>query len=573
MNATETAAANPGSATEATTYFKVLSLVVLPFIVTYVFTSFGNKGYQHGQSAREPPRVPYWIPYVGNTIGFAFDTERFLSSILSKFGKVPLRIFVGAEPMYFIPHGQPIIELFKASRHLTTKSLGVMTVRDAFGLPECDMPIYVDEDSEFGHVDPLKRFDFVQHRDLHALLTGGPLNSMTAKFVEVYSDIIEKDTRLNEDDWTEVDDLYEWLKNNLLRAAITALCGDKFLEISPNFLEDFWLFDYHLPSLFKRMPRWLVPKSYAARDKCVESMLRYHEYGNQLFDFTDEDGVVKKDWTSEFGTRLMSARQKMFQSVGMTPRGGAALDLGLMWAVNANAIPAGMWILLDILLDKDLKDRVMAEMQPSFIDKSLSFEIDKLCSGPLINSIYLETLRLRVASPVGRTSIISNLKFGKWQLKKGVGMLSSSWVGGHDPDFWNTGHVQPGGVEEHPVESFWAERFLVYENDPASGPVRPTTSAEKPAKRTSEDDRKARSTIDGTQGYWYPYGGGTKMCPGRFFAKQELIAAVAVALRAFDIELVDPEAASKVRPNMDYFPFGTIPPKGKVAARIRRRKL
>jgi cytochrome P450 len=232
-----------------------------------------------------------------------------------------------------------------------------------------------------------------------------------------------------------------------------------------------------------------------------------------------------------------------------------------------------MWILLDILLDKDLKDRVMAEIRPSFIGKSLSFDIDKLCSGPLINSIYLETLRLRVASPVGRTPTIPNLKFGKWQFKQGVGMLSSSWVGGHDPDFWNTGHVQPDGIEEHPVESFWAERFLIYENDPASGPVRPTASAEKPTKRTSEDDHKARSTIDGTQGYWYPYGGGTKMCPGRFFAKQELMAGVAVALRAFDIELVDPEAASKVGPNMDYFPFGTIPPRGKVAARIRRRKL
>ncbi|QGI70699.1 hypothetical protein CEK26_003033 [Fusarium fujikuroi] len=517
MNTSETAAANPGTATETTTYFKVLSLVILPFIVTYVFTSFGNNGYQHGQSAREPPRVPYWIPYVGNTIGFAFDTERFLSSILSKFGKVPLRIFVGAEPMYFIPHGQPIIELFKASRHLTTKSLGVMMVRDAFGLPECDMPIYVDDDSKYGHVDPLKRFDFVHHRDLHALLTGGPLNSMTAKFVEVYSDMIEKDTSFSEGEWTEVDDLYEWLKNNLFRAAITALCGDKFLELSPTFIEDFWVFDYQLPDLFRRMPRWLVPKSYAARDKCLESMLRYHEYGNKLFDFTDEDGVIREEWTSEFGTKLMSARQKMFQSVGMTPRGGAALDLGLMWAVNANAIPAGMWILLDILLDKDLKDR--------------------------------------------------------WQFKQGVGMLSSSWVGGHDPDFWNTGHVKPGGTEEHPVESFWAERFLVYQNDPTSGPVRPTASADKPAKRSSGDDRKARSTLDGTLGYWYPYGGGTRMCPGRFFAKQELIAAAAVALRAFDIQLLDPEAASRVRPNMDYFPFGTIPPKGKVAVRMRRRKL
>ncbi|KAF4442461.1 7-alpha-hydroxycholest-4-en-3-one 12-alpha-hydroxylase [Fusarium austroafricanum] len=573
MNATVAAPANLGSATDAASYLMLLALFVLPFLVTYVITSRGNRGYQNGNGVREPPSVPYWIPYVGNTIGFAHDTERFLFSILSKFGQVPLSIFVGGEPMYFIPHGKPIIDLF-AARQVTTKSLGVMTVRDAFGLPEEDLAIYLADDSGFDakpapgweDVDPLKRFHFVQHCDMHTYLTGNALKTMSTKFTEVYTKNIEKDTMFREDEWTEIDDLWGWLRNNVLSAAIVAMCGEKFLELSPNFLEEFWTFDTHLPKLLKRMPRWLVPKSYAARDVYRETMIRWHEYGNQHLDFDDEE-VLKKDWTPEFGARLMSSRQKLFKNNGFSVRGGAALDSGLIWAFSGNSIPAAFWMLFDTLLDKNLTERVIAEMEPCFHERSLSFDADKLYEGPLINAIYLETLRLRVAAPIGRTSLIPNLKFGRWKLKQGVTMLSSSWVGGHDRDFWNVGHVQCDGSPEHPVETFWAERFLIYEDDPTSGPVRKNVS--KNVKRTSEDDRKARADVDGTQGYYYPYGGGKKMCPGRFFAKHELMDAVLIALRAYEIELVNIEAAKKIGPNMDYFPFGTIPPKGKVLVKVK----
>ncbi|KAL6916309.1 hypothetical protein FSST1_007804 [Fusarium sambucinum] len=563
-------------------YGMYILLFILPFIVTYVFTVIGNTGYRDGTVAREPPKVPYWIPFVGNTIGFAYDTERFLFSILRKFGKVPLRIFVGAEQMYFIPHGQTIVELFKSSRYLTTKTFGIMTVRDAFGLPQPDVDIYAGDDSGvdvkpapgWEHVEQTRRFHFVQHRQLNTFLSGSALNTMTGKFLEVYSDHIAQDTTFRDREWVEVDDLYAWFKNHLLHAAVVALCGERFLELSPHFLEEFWSFDYHLPNLFKRLPRWVVPRSYQARDRLLECLFRYHQYGQQTLDFTDEK-LLQKDWTPEFGARLMSTRQEMFKNIGISQRGGAALDLGLVWAVNANAIPAAMWMLLSILLDKDLTDRVRAEMEPSFHEKSLSFDFDRLYSAPLLNSIYLEILRVRVAAPVGRSSLIPNLKFGKWQMKQGVGMLSTSWVGGHDPDFWNTGSTLPDGSDEHPVNKFWAERFLKYEDDPTSGPVRSADVKPSPetSRRTPEDDRKARVVTEGTQGYFYPYGGGTKMCPGRFFAKQQLMASVAVALRAYEIELIDPEAAAKIGPNMDYFPFGTIPPKGKVPARIRRRQL
>ncbi|KAH7142831.1 cytochrome P450 [Dactylonectria estremocensis] len=585
MGHTSMAATHAAAATETPSAAKVLLLLLLPFVLTYIWTVAGNRGYRLDAGSRQPPKVPYWIPVAGNTFGFAFNTEKFLTSIISKFGNVPLRILVGAEPMYFIPHGEPILELFKASRHLTTKSLGVMTVRDAFGCPQKDIDdIYGADDSGteakpapgWESVDPSVRFHFIQHRDIHNLLTGSSLNTMTAKFVEVYSKRIERDTRFKDDEWSEVDDLYAWLKDNLIRAAIEALCGEKFLELAPDFPDDFWAFDYHLPNLFKRLPRWLVPKSYQARDKVHEAVLRYHEYGRTQFNFTDDE-VLKRDWTPEFGARLMGARQKMFTTTGFSAQGAAALDLGMMWAVNANAIPVVIWMMLGILLDSDIKDRVMAEIEPTFHENSLSFDINRLCAAPLLNSIYCETLRVRVAAPVGRASLIPNLKFGKWQMKQGVGMLSTSWMGGHDESFWNAGRVFADGSAEHPVDSFWAERFLQYRDDPTSGPIRKqdgkATTVQNPKKRTVEDDRNARVVTEGMQGHWYPYGGGTKMCPGRFFAKQELMAGVSVVLRAFEIELLDHSTASKVRPNMDYFPFGTIPPKGKVAVRIKRRKL
>ncbi|KAF4981746.1 hypothetical protein FZEAL_2548 [Fusarium zealandicum] len=582
MNATNAGSPN-GAYAVATSYGWLLVLLVLTFFLTHAYTALANQEYRD-QGIREPPRVPYSIPVVGNTLGFVFDTERFLFSITSKFGKIPLRIFVGAEPMYFIPHGQPIQDLFKASRYLTNKPLGTTTVRNAFGCPPADLKIYTDDDSGIDakpapgweNVDPSHRFHFIQNRDIYTLLSGPSLNTMTQKFVQVLFKRIQNDANFRHDDWTEVHDLYGVLKDVLIRAAIEALCGEKFLELSPDFPDNFWAFDYHMPKLFKRLPRWLIPKSYRARDKALEGVVRYQEYCRKDLVLTDDE-FQTRNWTPEFGTRLMSARQKMFLSLGFSIRGAASLDLGLLWAVNANAIPAAMWMLLECLLNHDIKARVMSEMEPSFIEGSLSFEIDKLCSGPLLTSIYCETLRVRAAAPVGRASLVPNLHLGKWRLKQGVAMLSMSWIAGRDASFWNTGRVLPDGAEEHPLDSFWAERFLQYHDDPTSGPIRKhdakTSTPDKSTTRTFEDDRTARVVTEGTQGHWYPYGGGKKMCPGRFFAKQEMMAGVAVMLRAFDIELLDPDAAAKVGPNMDYFPFGTIPPNGKVAARIRRRKL
>jgi hypothetical protein len=53
-----------------------------------------------------------------------------------------------------------------------------------------------------------------------------------------------------------------------------------------------------------------------------------------------------------------------------------------------------------------------------------------------------------------------------------------------------------------------------------------------------------------------------------------MISSLAIWLTAYDIELNPPSNGGKHKFEADkrYFGFGTMPPKGKIAARIRRRR-
>jgi cytochrome P450 len=60
------------------------------------------------------------------------------------------------------------------------------------------------------------------------------------------------------------------------------------------------------------------------------------------------------------------------------------------------------------------------------------------------------------------------------------------------------------------------------------------------------------------------------MCPGRHFAKRELIVAMAIFLTEFDIELKPRDGW--IQNDKSYFMFGVMHPMGPIPARIRRRK-
>lgn len=168
----------------------------------------------------------------------------------------------------------------------------------------------------------------------------------------------------------------------------------------------------------------------------------------------------------------------------------------------------------------------------------------------------------------------ADFQLGEWSIPKGsiVGLPTQS--GAMNKDVWNVGTED----DPHPIETFWEERFLIYPDDPRSGPLRKPEGLFLSKDQKPEDyslTPKKSSTepvfsLKGLKAVYTPFGNGPGMCPGRHFAKQKVICTLAVLALHYDIEIQAPEGWE---PRMDtsYFLTGTLPPKDKVAFRIRRR--
>ena len=144
------------------------------------------------------------------------------------------------------------------------------------------------------------------------------------------------------------------------------------------------------------------------------------------------------------------------------------------------------------------------------------FDLTKLNDQPLLQSVYAETLRLRISLAVARTSTEGDYKLAEWTFPKKSIIGLSSRIAATNKNIWNTG----GEGDPHPLEEFWADRFLVYPDDPLSGPRKVSTSGKQKTVQEIHTS-KPTFTMDGLQGGWIPYGGGQWMCPGRHFAKAE----------------------------------------------------
>ncbi|XMA15626.1 hypothetical protein WAI453_008417 [Rhynchosporium graminicola] len=315
----------------------------------------------------------------------------------------------------------------------------------------------------------------------------------------------------------------------------------------------------------------MIPKSFQVRDKLITSITKWHAYAEENFDKNDE-ALQNGEWEELYGARLMRQRHEDFTGIDdFNDEAYAASDLGMIWGANANIVPIIGWSIIDTLVRPELliqARKEIASLSSSSGKGAEDLNMPKLLASPLLQSIYSEELRLRNGVMIQRVPLVDNFKVGDWKLPKGDMIIASSWHEQRDKAVWNEG---PVNGEFHSVEDFWAERFLVYPNDPNSGPAKPGRDTKpKPKLAVKDSDNVPKYTTDFVTGSYIPYGGGQKICPGRFYAKQEAIGAMSLILSMFDIELKNNDLP---QPDMDYFPYGVVPPLGPFPARMRRRKM
>ncbi|MCJ1314666.1 hypothetical protein MMC25_008348 [Agyrium rufum] len=408
------------------------------------------------------------------------------------------------------------------------------------------------------------RIYYHNFRTTHDFLTGQGLRKFAYRMQANLRTMVSKTEASSQ--WTEYKDLYVFVQQLLFPAAVEAMCGPVLLSLSPTFTSDFWEFDNHFPFFFKKYPRWLIPKGFRARDRLLQAVKSWLTYAHANFDqsMVSADG----DWDPLFGSQFIRSRQDYCGKMAdMSENAIASSELGMIWATNANSIPSAFWLLLEIIHDPELLERARHEVDQCHSSLSspgnLDFDIDQLCKSPLLQSIYAETLRVYVAVFPIRTPEYKDFTLNNVLLKKDKLVAISSSVAHRDPTVWNTGRDNC-----HPLDTFSPERFLIYPDDEASGPL---LKARKQELAPIQADTKEGPTfsLDGLSSSWIPYGGGQRMCPGRHFAKQEILLCFAVLVSSFDMKL-----RNSRKPSTDgrFYGLGALPPKEASPFLIRRRQ-
>ncbi|KAK0630533.1 cytochrome P450 [Bombardia bombarda] len=534
----------------------VLFILLLP-ILSIVSSTLRFRAASRTQGDNQaPPTIPYLLPLLFHAIPLAWNPFQFVTKALARYGwERPLRIRVGWLSMTIVSNPAHISAIFRSSKQLTSKPATLFALQYLLGVSTDVLPFYAADNSGMAStpakgstVEHVDRIDFHQARTAQKFLSSQHLAHLSTRYLETlerYLNSLDVGGS-TPGEWVEYADLFHFLQTNVAPAVIETMMGSKLLEMSPNLIRDFWAFDSNLPKLMRCFPRWLIPAAFRARDGLKDSIKAWHAYGNAQSDCSKIESE-DPEWEPYLGSKLVRARQNYsLKMAAMNDDSRAAEDLGLMMASNGNAVPCVFWFIYEALRNEALRQQLTIEASECVRPDS-TIDAAKLVTQPLLQSAYAEVLRLRVGIGMTRVSESEPFSLGGYQIPKGESCLIFSRHPAFNEEAWQAAG-RPSAVTGAPLEEFHADRFLVPKKDEELGGL--------------------EFSLDGLAGLWLPYGGGQRMCPGRHFAKSEIISTFALLTSRYDMELMEGVA---VEPDLRWFPVGALPPAGKLPFRMRRK--
>ncbi|KAF3069066.1 hypothetical protein GL218_08062 [Daldinia childiae] len=549
-------------------FYILISIIILRYAyisLRYHYSHFSRKPKQI------PPTFPYLLPLLGSAIPFTFNCVNFVKRVTQYAGSlVPVRLSILLGEIFLFQGPENVAAVWKQQQLGSPIFVYTFALKNIFGMPQHALAPYKADNSGShrrphpdSNVASHNRVDFLTHMDLFKAFGGSGLNTS----FERTANILKRNlTGLDvpSDGWVEMPDFYGFFQDQLGAAVIEGLYGSTLPRLSPSFIQDLWSFDRATPKFAKLMPRFLIPEAYQARERLLDSIRSWYRHAREHFDESaiGPDGDADPYW----GSQMIRSRQKVLLEIDNQDDDAiAAADLGLIWVSITNLVPSSMMCTLHIFRDTSLRDRIRSSLDGVFDEATWDIDMDKVLRKPLLSSVYAETLRLHVQAYITRCSPHRDVGIASWWLPKNRVCMVNTYASHMDTSFWNT---RNGAF---PVESFWAERFLIDPHDPFSGPVRhnvPASQYKRPAPPgTDDEENKPYFSVQGLEGAWIPYGGGYAACPGRHFAKRIIFYTTSLLLAAFEVQILTKDL------DMDSssFGLGTQKPKQRVRFRIRRR--
>lgn len=209
---------------------------------------------------------------------------------------------------------------------------------------------------------------------------------------------------------------------------------------------------------------------------------------------------------------------------------------------------------MEIIKDPALLEAVREELRSVVGNDPTTGQLDsqKLVALPLMQSIWTETLRLRINFNIVR-DVKEPVTLDGTTIPKDSLLQVPMMVAHYDEATW--------GAAGHPASEFWAERHIKY--------------TEKLDEQSGKTQRERKYVMAGHPGSHFPFGGGANVCPGRQLAKFEIFTTIALVLLRFDIELVgwtksDGSPSKRAaKSDMRYCGAGAMPPDRDMKIKLR----
>ncbi|KAI0596336.1 cytochrome P450 [Biscogniauxia sp. FL1348] len=502
-----------------------------------------------------PPMFPYMFPLLGSLpVTYLWKPRDFVLNPNHFFQSAhPVRVKILTHEFYVLRGPENVKALFRSSWACTSIPFVKFALGYAFGLPAKALSLYDKDDSGGGHVphagstvEARNRIDYRVHESLARFLEGKGQRPFWNRFAgNITQQLYGLYNRIGSD-WEYHADLMKMVGDETAVSILDALCGPYLLGLNPHFLQDYWEFDRNLQTYLQGVPWFLAPRAYAARKRVLDAVKVWQQHARDHYhDSSRGDDGDDPFWGSSF----FRERQAMFLEMdGFDYAAIASEDFGAIWAVR-NSISATSWAVFEIYRDPELLASIRAEVDAcvlTSVDGRIRFDIDQLLRLPVLQAVYAETLRLRMDFYIIRMPDRVDMNIQDWVIPRRKVIVTPTTVAHMDSKAWNT-----GSKNEHPVDRFWVGRFLKY---PSKSP------AASPEFSTRE-----------LEGSWIPYGGGPRQCPGRHFAKRQILLTTALMVSLFDCEISKEGKNVQGDSTLKGFGGGMAHPAGKVPVRIRHR--
>ncbi|KAL8860686.1 MAG: hypothetical protein Q9178_003039 [Gyalolechia marmorata] len=470
--------------------------------------------------------------------------------------------------VFIVKGPENVAMLRKHPRTITTPGVTTFVLRTLFGMSRTAVDMYTSDESGIHvkarphtSVKTHNRIDHLTHANFHKHLLGEGLGRIYQDFAD---SLLRRLPSLDiGTQWTYHGDLLDYWLPPMTSAMNEALAGPILECVNPTFADDLLEYYPYLHSLLKGVPRWIIPKAYKLQKSLLRDVATWHAIARARFQESDIDKTTGRDpW---WGSAFMRERQKILGRVdGWDAHSIAASDFGIFWGSSVNIHPMALWTIIEVFKDKRLLCRVREELTNiRFRGIADEEDIAKLMTSPLLQSIYNELLRLRVEVQTIFSSGDEEIHLSNCRIPKGSLVVVPAGDAHKDPSVWNTRSGQ------YPLNHFWADRFLVYQGDPQSGPQKALGSDSDTARscRHSHGEAKPKLALSGLADTFMPFGIGERTCPGRGFARREIIMFCALVTYRYDMEFLCDD--QNFDTTQAYYGIGTQRPKGKIPFRIR----